>query len=122
MKKEKFTRNYKKALIFISLLLFSLVWSSQVFSQTDEQRITIKGTVLDEKNEPIIGASVIEMGTSNGVITDLDGVFSLKTRLNAIISVSYVGYVTQRIKVTTSQYKIILKEDISQLDEIVLLL
>jgi TonB-linked SusC/RagA family outer membrane protein len=121
MKKEKFLSNFnsKKALVIVTLLLFSVVWMGQVFSQTDNQPITIKGTVLDEKNEPIIGASIIEMGTTNGVITDFDGAFTLKTKMNATISVSYVGYVTQRIKVTTPQYKIVLKEDISQLDEIV---
>ena len=63
----------------------------------NQQKVTISGIVKDEAGEPIIGASVIEKGNAmNGVITDLDGRFSLSLSGNAV-DISYVGYKTQTI-------------------------
>ena len=59
---------------------------------------SISGTVLDAStNEPMIGVSVIEKGTSNGTVTDIDGKFVLSVRQNATVSFSYVGYVTREL-------------------------
>lgn len=85
-----------------------------------QQQRTITGTVTDAKGEPIIGASVVVKGTSNGTITDFDGNFSLNAPENATIEISYIGYVTQSFKVSQkNNYSIKLAEDTETLDEVV---
>lgn len=86
------------------------------------QQKTIKGRVLDALGEPIIGANVIVKGTVNGVITDVDGNFTLdNVSVGNTLQVSYIGYITQEMKVTGSSVdlKITLKEDAQALDEVV---
>lgn len=82
---------------------------------------SIKGVVLDQNNEAIIGANVLVDGTTNGTITDLDGNFEMKGVANsAKLKVSYIGYITQVIPVGgQSSFKILLKEDAKTLDEVV---
>lgn len=86
-----------------------------------QQTGIIKGNVLDNLGEPVIGASVLVEGTTNGVITDLDGNFILSNvPTDAILLVSYVGYKTQRIQVSgKTSFKIVLQEDSEVLDEVV---
>ncbi|MDR0836494.1 MAG: SusC/RagA family TonB-linked outer membrane protein, partial [Tannerella sp.] len=80
----------------------------------------ISGMVTDEKGEPVIGANVVEKGTTNGVITDLDGKFSLNAGNNAILQVSFIGYVTQEIKVgNQSLIQIALAEDVHNLEDVI---
>jgi TonB-linked SusC/RagA family outer membrane protein len=81
---------------------------------------TIKGVVLDEDNIPLIGANVLEMGTSNGTSTDLDGKFSLSVSESAkSLVISYIGYLTKIQTLDGSvEFKIILSESVS-LDEVV---
>jgi len=80
----------------------------------------ITGTVTDEYGEPVIGANVIEKGTTNGVVTDFNGQFSLQVSENATIQVSYIGYIEQEISVKEkTDLKIILREDSQSLDEVV---
>lgn len=68
----------------------------------------ITGQVLDNLDEPIIGASVLEKGTSNGTITDLDGNFNLTVSPQATLVISYIGYATQEIPVAgKSSFKVI---------------
>ncbi len=64
------------------------------------QNITCKrkGTVKDATGEPVIGANVLEKGTTNGVITDLDGNFQLQTSAGATLVVSFVGYLPAEVK------------------------
>ena len=59
----------------------------------------VKGTVNDEAGEPIIGATVKVLGSNEATITDFDGNFSINAASNATLSISYVGYVTQEMKV-----------------------
>lgn len=82
---------------------------------------TIKGLVKDSKGEPIIGASVSVEGSSNGTITDLDGNFTLELSTNSTLRISYIGYVTQTINISSNKsfYEIILKEDNKMLDEVI---
>lgn len=82
------------------------------------QSITVTGLVVDTKGEPVIGASISEKGTTNGIITDIDGKFTLNVQPNAILKISFVGYQPQEVKVTKTM-KIILKEDAELLDEVV---
>lgn len=70
----------------------------------------IKGTVVDEIGEPIIGASVKVEGTSTGTITDLDGHFSIQVPANGKLTISFIGYISQTISNFTNM-RIVLKED-----------
>lgn len=85
------------------------------------QNKTISGTVVDTAGESIIGANVVVKGTTNGVITDLDGNFTLvNVSEKGIISVSYIGYKEQNIPVAgKSVFKITLQEDTETLEEVV---
>lgn len=84
----------------------------------EEKKIT--GTIVDEHGEPVIGANVIEKGTTNGVITDVDGKFSLQLTENAIMQISYIGYITQEIAVGNQRmFTITLQEDFQALEEVV---
>ena len=85
-----------------------------------QQKKTITGVVTDDLGEPIIGANVIEKGTTNGIITDIDGKFTLEVAPGAVVQVSYIGYNTQEVKVgNQSTLNIQLKEDTQALDEVV---
>jgi hypothetical protein len=64
-----------------------------------QNRISVSGTVTDEAGDPIIGANVIEKGTTNGISTDADGSFSLGVSETAVLQVSYIGYISQEIDV-----------------------
>ena len=64
--------------------------------------ITIRGTVKDALGDPIIGASVVEKGTGNGTVTDIDGNYTLRVNRSATIVVSYVGFATQEIPASPS--------------------
>ena len=80
----------------IFIFCLSAVVSLATFAQT-----SVSGTVIDAENsEPLIGVSIIEKGTSNGVVTDFDGNFSLSVSTNAVLQLSYVGYTTQEINVS----------------------
>ena len=86
----------------------------------DAQTIEISGTVLDSGKTPIIGASVLEKGTTNGIITDIDGNFTLSVSPNGTLSISYVGYQTQEIHINGKiVFNITLKEDNELLDEVI---
>lgn len=80
----------------------------------------ISGQVLDSSRMSVIGANVVEKGTTNGVITDLDGNFSLNVSPGAVIEVSFIGFATQEIKVgNNTTFNIVMKEDTEVLDEVV---
>ena len=82
----------------------------------------IKGTVNDEAGGPIIGATVKVQGSQKGAITDLDGKFSVEAASDATITISYVGYVTQNVKVAgKSNLTIVLKEDNTTLNDVVVI-
>ena len=82
----------------------------------------VKGTVSDAAGDPIIGASVKVQGTQGGAITDLNGKFSVNAPSNATLSISYVGYVTQRVNVGgRSNINVVLTEDNNTLDDVVVI-
>lgn len=86
------------------------------------QNITVKGIVKDNLGESVIGANVTEKGTTNGMITDLDGNFSLTVQKNATLVISYIGYVTQEIAIKgNTNLNIILKEDSKALEKVVVI-
>lgn len=79
----------------MALVLFLLVGMTSVFAQ---KQVNVSGRITDELNEPMIGVSVLEKGTTNGVITDLDGNYTLSVNEGSTIVFSYIGYVTQERK------------------------
>lgn len=82
---------------------------------------TIQGKVVDTSGEPIIGGNIVEKGTTNGVITDIDGRFTFSVNEGAILQVSYIGYVTREVSVRNqSNITITLSEDMQALDEVVI--
>ncbi|MDR1170323.1 MAG: carboxypeptidase-like regulatory domain-containing protein, partial [Prevotellaceae bacterium] len=72
------------------------VVSAEVMARQQSRRVT--GTVVDQSGEPVVGANVVEKGTSNGIVTDLEGNFTLTVQENAVLSISYIGYITQEIR------------------------
>ena len=87
---------------------------------TQQERVTVKGVVTDSKGEPIIGANVLEKGTTNGIITNLDGEFTLNAPANATLVISYIGY--EPINVTLNgrtSLKIQMKEEALALETVV---
>lgn len=82
------------------------------------QKVSVRGTVTDSRNEPIIGASVLEQGTSNGVATDLDGHFTIQVDRNATLRISYIGCKTRNVKAADNM-KVVLEDDANMLDEVV---
>lgn len=115
-------------LLFMSLFLFSFYNSAYAVDYNEgndivnDSRKEITGYIYDESGEPIIGANVIEKGaeTVNGTITDADGRFSLTVNENAVIQISYIGYLPQDINTMgRNHFDIILKEDTKALDEII---
>lgn len=101
----------KKVLLLMALMLsVSLAWAD----------MSVSGVVISaEDGEPVIGASVLEKGTTNGTITDFDGKFSLTVPEKATLVVSYVGMTTQEVKVTGSTIKITLQADAIAMEEVV---
>ena len=84
-----------------------------------QQSSTVNGKITDANGEPIIGASVVIKGTTNGTITDFDGNFMLEVPAKATLVVSYVGYKTLEVPVNGKTLNINLKEDTEMLDEVV---
>ncbi|WP_281816114.1 SusC/RagA family TonB-linked outer membrane protein [Parabacteroides goldsteinii] len=85
-----------------------------------QQKKQIKGIVNDANGEPVIGATVLEKGTTNGTMTDIDGNFELSVSNGAVLQISYVGYVSQEITVgSNTSFNISLKEDSQLIDEVV---
>lgn len=101
----------------ISLLVVICAGILPIYAQNGQ----ITGTVIDQENEPIIGASVLVKGTTNGTITDIDGNFTLSNVANgATVRISYVGYKTQEFKVEgKTHFPIVMVSDSKALDEVV---
>ena len=84
-----------------------------------QNQVRVTGKVIDNLGEPMIGVSILEKGTSNGVVTDIDGNYSLNAQRGGTLVFSYVGYVTQEHPVTSGTLNITLTEDAETLDELV---
>lgn len=111
--------HFQKVLgIMIVALAFLLTGNANA-----QESKTIKGVVRDATGEPLIGASVIEKGTNNGVITDVEGSFILTVPTDATLSIAYMGYATREIRLAKRKkqgdLKVTLREDSQQLKEVV---
>lgn len=89
----------------------------QISAQADQ--LTIQGVVVDGKGEPLIGVSILEKGTTNGTITDVDGAFTLPVSPSSQLEFSYVGYKTLLLPAKSVSNKIVMHEDTEVLDEVV---
>lgn len=104
--------NYRIVTLIILMSFIPLLAMSQT--------VTIKGVIKDVSGEPVVGASITETGTSNGIIADLDGNFTLKVSPKATLTISFMGYRTQTVSVTgKTSLSIILEEDTQLLGEVV---
>ena len=104
---------------FRSLLMtFAVFAMSLVSISAMAAPISVVGKVVDANGEPLVGASVVEVGTSNGTITDLDGAFVLSVEPNVTLHVSYVGYKDQEVRAHKDMV-VLLREDTHVLDEVV---
>lgn len=98
------------------LIVFSLMSNDAIAQKA------IRGTVLDEANEPIIGASILVKGTTNGSITGVDGTFNVKANPSDVLVISYVGYATVEQQVgNQTQLVIHLREDSKVLNDVVVI-
>ena len=107
-------KTLQKPLAFLFLLC--------LFSPRAMAQSIVKGTVIDEAGEPIIGASVQVQNAKTGAITDFDGNFSVEAASNATLLISYVGYVTETVSVQgRSNIQVVLKEDATSLNDVVVI-
>lgn len=97
--------------------LFFLLSLTAIGAQA--QTVTVQGHVKDESGEPMIGVSVLEKGTSNGIMTDLDGNFQLQAAQGATLVFSYIGYITQEQTAKAGTMSVTMKEDTKTLEEVV---
>lgn len=94
--------------------------SNETSLEIVQQQIKVSGVVKDSMGEPVIGASVVEKGTSNGIITDINGNFSLSVTSGATLAISYIGYKTQEVQAVTGKViDVTLKDDTEMLEEVV---
>ena len=106
---EKTKSQFCRLLMLIAVVCFALDVSAQT---------TVSGHVKDDTGEDVIGASVMEKGTSNGTVTDFDGKFTLQCKSGATLVISFIGYNPQEVKAKDG-LEITLKEDVAQLNEVV---
>ena len=118
-------RKFRKTALLMSVMaLLGLGYSSNAYAAGDVQNVQqatkkVTGNVSDSQG-PVIGASVVEKGTSNGVVTDFDGNFSLNVKPGATLVISYIGYTTKEIAVgNQSTINVTIEEDNNSLDEVV---
>ena len=124
-----FNSQPNKTVVFALGLMLGLCPATQIwaFDNADENQVVlqshkqVKGQIVDAMGEPIIGASILEKGTTNGVISDIDGNFSLNVSApNAIIMISYIGFKSLELPASDPNLKrIVMKEDTEVLDEVV---
>lgn len=126
--KNDFLKNSSQRVLFSALMASALAignlapMHAEVASvQSVMQSVSVKGQVLDGDGIPVIGASILEKGTTNGVITDIDGNYSLNvSSKDAVIVISYIGYKTVELKASDPGLaNVVLKEDTEVLEEVV---
>lgn len=115
-------------IFYILVILFCVSWTNSratsnknIFhSEVPLSSIKVTGSVTDESGEPLIGATVQEKGTSNGTVTDMEGRFELSVAGQAVLNVSFIGYISQELTMKGSTVlKIVLRENTVVLDNVV---
>ena len=100
----------RKLMMFLTLFILGIGWVSA--------QVRVQGTVVDEAGEPIIGATVVVKGTSQGTVTDVDGSFTLTAPADGTLVISYVGYATQEVPVSPT-VRVVLSEEVEMLEEVI---
>lgn len=104
----------------VRFLLMSLLSCMLILPAQAQDRVTVSGRLTDTGQNPLIGASVIERGTTNGVTTDVDGRYQISVAKNATLDFSFVGYKTQSVAVANrTQIDVTLEEDAMMIGEVV---
>lgn len=100
---------------------FSAPASANHAEIVQQQTVKVQGRIIDASGEPVIGANVIQKGTTNGTISDIDGQFVLHVPAGAVLQISFIGYQSQEVALKNGQtdVKVVLKDDSEQLDEVV---
>ena len=135
MKKESQTSSFMRNNTYAKVIMFLLMTAGNitfaladglstgipsVLSVQQVNAITVNGVVKDKSGDPIVGATVTEKGNAkNGAITDIDGKYSLRLPAGKIITVSYVGFKTAEFKATSTHHNFSLEEDLTDLNEVV---
>lgn len=102
--------------------LYAADTSNRLATENTQQQIKVTGTIVDKSGEPIIGANIVEKGTANGTISDLDGRFTLNVQsATSVLVVSYIGYKTTETSAKEKNTRIILTEDSELVDEVVVI-
>ncbi len=102
--------------------LYAADTSNRLATENTQQRIKVTGTIVDKSGEPIIGANIVEKGTTNGTISDLDGRFTLNVQsATSVLVVSYIGYKTTETSAKEKNTRITLTEDSELVDEVVVI-
>ena len=115
----KFSRNHKFGRVALVAILLAFQAMLGIGAGVLNAQ-TVTGTVISgSDNEPLIGASVMVQGTKIGAVTDLDGNFTIEAKEGQTLEVSYLGFVSQKIKVKESVIHVSLQEDKHSLDEVV---
>lgn len=113
--KKQFNRLLRKC--FLSGLFLAIMGLQYSYAQQ-----TVTGTVTDENNQGVPGANIVVQGTTNGVVTDFDGNFSISAATEDVLSISYIGYATQNITIgNQTNINVQLMPDASELDEVVVI-
>ena len=90
-----------------------------VTTTVDQQKKEVKGTIYDETNAPVAGATIVVKSSTRGCITDIDGKFSISVNVGDELLVSFLGYQTENVKITTNNdYTVHLKPKVDELDEV----
>src|SRR5574344_858307 len=102
--------------------LYAVQDNSSITSVTETQQsdVTVHGSVKDAKGSPIMGASIVEKGTSNGTVSDMDGNYSIRVKSGSTLTVSYLGFLTREVK-AGNNVNITLQEDLKSLNEVVVI-
>ena len=105
----------------LGLAILAMAIPAQVFAQSG--RYEVKGVVVDATGTPVIGASVVEQGTTNGITTDVNGQYVLNVNSSeSVVVVSYIGYVTQTLAASSELLqRVVLEEDSAMIDDVVVI-
>jgi TonB-linked SusC/RagA family outer membrane protein len=97
-----------------------IVLGKQTMAAAPQQSSTIRGKVIDTNGDPVIGANIVEKGTTNGTTTDVEGNFSINAKSGSTLVITFIGYVREEVKANAGRrMEIILQEDSETLEEVV---
>ena len=105
----------------LGLAILAMAIPAQVFAQSGKYEV--KGVVVDTTGTPVIGATVLEQGTTNGITTDVNGQFVLKVNSDqSIVTISYIGYLTKALVANSPELlNVVLEEDSAMIDDVVVI-